>query len=249
MILYKYVSYETAKIISKTPGLRFSPSDSFNDLFETSCHFFKDYKTEEIFGEFNRENALRRYGMLCLSRSPINQLMWAHYCKDDVNGLHSGAVIGIDVEKAGLKSVGNLLIPVQYGSVIYTATKPDYNYKDSYSDSLFSGDASAFSSVDLEALQRVFLHKHSSWGYEEEIRAVKRLEENGPYIYQIPADAIVDVTFSYGLDFGDHADSLFDIFKTNLPNCVPYLCFPDKKTWQLDRVTYEKYISLAQGEN
>lgn len=78
MILYKYVDSKTADIIIKDSTLKFSKATSLNDPFElTSLHYGTNHQDEEQ--EIRFISACMSYGILSLTRNPLNPLMWAHY--------------------------------------------------------------------------------------------------------------------------------------------------------------------------
>jgi hypothetical protein len=126
-----------------------------------------------------RSRFSRNYALLSLTREPLNPLMWAHY-----GDSHQGVAIGINVEKAGLTCTKSSIIPVQYGEVIYTASKPkSINFEHSVGELMNIGkDAAGFNANFYNITKRAFLYKSSEWSYEEEVRVVKRLVDS-PYGY------------------------------------------------------------------
>ena len=74
-----------------------------NDLAASACH----------------SHLNSYYGVLSLTRNPLNALMWAHY-----GDQHAGVVIGINMEVAGFNKIETNLIPATYGDLIYTSSKP-----------------------------------------------------------------------------------------------------------------------------
>jgi len=94
--------------------------------------------------------------------------MWAHYGDN-----HRGMVIGIDSARADFHNEETCVLPAQYGSIIYSNSKPVHAYHRSDSFEVIQGRLKRFQPNVLEALQRSFLHKSSEWAYEEEVRVVK----------------------------------------------------------------------------
>ena len=96
--------------------------------------------------------------------------MWAHYADK-----HKGAVIEIDAREAGLTGT-DLLIPVQFGSVVYMKRpNPDVALArgfDALRSQAVSSGENRFEIGNYEGLQRLFLTKPMPWSYEEEVRAV-----------------------------------------------------------------------------
>ena len=100
----------------------FSQPKTFNDPFDMPS--YPDEPAEDlhaaIFGRLRTivKNSVssENTGILALTRTPGNSLMWAHYADK-----HQDMVIGIDVEAAGLTNERTNLIPAQFGSVIYVS--------------------------------------------------------------------------------------------------------------------------------
>ena len=82
MILYKYVDSKTADLILSNSTLKFSKASSLNDPFElTSLHYDSESQDSEQAIRFIA--ASMSYGILSLTRNPLNPLMWAHYAKGE----------------------------------------------------------------------------------------------------------------------------------------------------------------------
>ena len=109
--------------------------------------------------------------VLCLTRSPTNGLMWAHYAQG-----HRGAVIELDVEKAGFMKEEENLVPAQFGSVVYSSRRPNHAYASSVAEGIEVGGTHRFVIGQYEKWQRLFLTKPLVWSYEEEVRIVKCLD-------------------------------------------------------------------------
>jgi hypothetical protein len=126
MILYKYVSFEVGSKILECSSVRFTQAKFFNDPFDlpTYPESKGDNPVEGIFAKLH--TMAKQFiwadntGILALTRTPTNPLMWAHYADN-----HRGLVIGIDAEAAGFAEEKNNLIPAQYGSVIYVSKSQD----------------------------------------------------------------------------------------------------------------------------
>ena len=168
------MSFNSAKAAIENSSIGFSCLEDLNDPFECSALCFEE--SEELasrlqFGaHFNRLS--RKYGVLSLTRNPLNALMWAHYGDD-----HRGVVIGIDVEKAGLNDLANSVIPAKFGEIIYTSTIPRNHLPTSTTESLMEVgiQSSSFHEDSYELFKNAFLYKDLSWGYEEEVRIVKNI--------------------------------------------------------------------------
>lgn len=116
-----------------------------------------------------------RVGVLCLTRNPLNLLMWAHYCGD-----HKGAVIELDEEHPFFTNT----FPV-----VYSKKRPIYELSD------FMG-----TTVPLAD----FYVKSDIWDYEQEVRISKPLNrakdvstqnnEEPVFVYDLPPECILGVT-------------------------------------------------------
>jgi DUF2971 family protein len=124
MILYKYVSFETGKKILEQNYVRFTQPKFFNDPFDLPTYPKKatpnaiDGMLENIRTWGKGYIWAENIGILSLTRTPNNPLMWSHYANK-----HEGMVIGFDAVKAGLTCEKSNLIPAQYGSVIYVSKR------------------------------------------------------------------------------------------------------------------------------
>lgn len=174
MILYKYLSVERAQRVLSEQTLHFSLPTYFNDPFDTprvatngsirSTNDFIDGIQARLKSLIYRSTS----GILSLTRTTTNALMWAHYADS-----HKGVILGFDVGEAGFLEEDSNIIPAHFGSVIYTRqrVKGVYNSK-SLSESVI-GETFHFQSENYEKGQRLFLMKPLDWAYEEEVRVVK----------------------------------------------------------------------------
>jgi hypothetical protein len=77
MILYKYVSYEVAELIIETSRIGFSCIEDLNDPFEGTSLRFRtsdDLPESTVLGAV-RERMSRKFGVLSLTRTPLNPTM------------------------------------------------------------------------------------------------------------------------------------------------------------------------------
>jgi Protein of unknown function (DUF2971) len=153
---------------------------AFNDLFEGRACLTYD-PAEETRYISSRENMLLNYHeqeafVYCLTRSPLNPVMWAHYADE-----HKGVVLGIDVDIPFFSSPEECVLPVQQGSIIYTKTKPFHDYPMPGTELADFACPLRYAPENLERLQRLFLYKSSDWAYEEEVRVIKHKKLLAPY--------------------------------------------------------------------
>lgn len=182
MILYKYVSFKTAVSIVKNSTIGFSCLEDLNDPFEgTSAHFEDNGDVPaSIVANAVRNRMSRGFGVLSLTRTPLNPTMWSHYGDD-----HRGVVIGIDVDTANLNSSETNLVPAKYGDVIYSSTVPKKQLPQLSTERLMAvgSEIEAFEEQDYELFKRTFLYKALPWNYEEEVRIVKNINSNSSSRY------------------------------------------------------------------
>lgn len=213
MILYKYIGPADLEKILESNSIGFRQPGLFNDPFEITAA----YPTPEpidVIGQIRTEAKRRMLGenhaILSLTRSSTNPLMWAHYGHS-----HRGWAIGIDVNHEIFTSHEKNTVPVQYGNVIYTESKPTQEFLalSKQGTPFQPGGQVAFLPHHFEKLQRAFLFKPAEWAYEEEVRVVKccngisseefqeypagtfrLIDAGGPlYALRLPQDAIVSV--------------------------------------------------------
>lgn len=175
MILYKYVSFEAALTILKTKSLGFSHLEDFNDPFEGTALGVIQSDIEGIssdrFIQQCKDKFSRRFGVLSLTRAPLNPLMWSHYADS-----YNGVVIGIDTQKAGLEDIEKFMIPAQRGEIIYLATAPKNPIELTQYEIQQIAEAIDIDKRKYEDLcKRAFLYKSLYWAYEEEVRVVKNI--------------------------------------------------------------------------
>ena len=177
MILYKYMSLRAAREVIDTQSLGFSCLEDLNDPFECTAFGFKDSSDSSvsvgIATDACRNRFSRKYGVLSLTRQPLNALMWSHY-----GDAHQGVVLGFDCDLAGFSDPQINVIPSQYGEMIYSATKPHKDLPVVTEHELMEiGGSLRFDSNSFNLIKRAFLYKSLEWAYEEEVRIVKNIEK------------------------------------------------------------------------
>ncbi|EMF04575.1 hypothetical protein F518_17350 [Serratia marcescens VGH107] len=254
MILYKYVDSDTAELIIQKSTLKFSKASSLNDPFElTGLHYGSKEQYKEQLLKFVA--ASMSYGILSLTRTPMNPLMWAHYGKgknhDDKKGIlldkdnnsHAGVVFGIDANEAELNDEDLNVIPAKYGSVIYASTKPHTPYINSENHNFFEGMQFEFNPDILEALHRTFLYKPAYWAYEEEVRVVRNISRFRTEIQSIKKTSIKEVYIGIRNAFKhDYLVTMRQKIKESLPCCHVYVCFFDIYEWTFTKISIDEAI-------
>lgn len=177
MILYKYMSFEAAKAVIDNESIGFSCLEDLNDPFECTAFGVSDDNeslvTASVATNACKNRFSRNYGVLSLTRQPLNSLMWSHYGDE-----HQGVVLGFDVDVAGFSNLAACIIPSQYGEVIYSATKPHKDLPIISEENLMTiGKDLKFDSDAFNLVKRAFLYKSIEWSYEVEVRVVKNISE------------------------------------------------------------------------
>jgi len=189
LILYKYYGFGSGLSALKSSQLGFRTPKDFNDPFELTYLSNAEGPGAKLSELDHRIEELKKsVSILSLTRTPLNPLMWAHYGED-----HSGFVIGYEVEDEFLTSKEYNLVPVDSGDVVYTNTKNSHRLNYASMDlihKLYLASQGAPLDPDERSnienlVRKVFLTKHASWVYEEEVRVVKvpysLFEETGNY--------------------------------------------------------------------
>jgi hypothetical protein len=262
MILYKYASLNDGSKILDGSSICFTQPKFFNDPFDLPFYPEEENAdpTERIFG--NLRTMAKNYiwtentGILSLTRTPTNPLMWAHYAEK-----HQDVVIGIDAIAAGLADEKANLIPAQYGSVIYVSRRQDKPFIGKPQTDLAVGSTYAFPQEHYEKLQRLFLHKPLYWSYEEEVRVVKCLKgiarsspdtpsghfevvtdvDRDLHLYSLPPRSITELYIGFRMDVFA-ADALFHQAKQHRPELAVYECQLDSGSLS---VGFREYVTLA----
>lgn len=151
-MLYKYVGHEDPNELIKI--LKFFIEDG--TIRATRPHDFNDpaeFKAKFSFDAYMlRGNLLLDTGVICLTRTDTNYLMWSHYASS-----HSGFCIGFD--DAIVEALDDRHTALN-GDVEYVKSPPEVNF--------YTADV-------YDIVRAIFLHKGESWKYEEEFRIISEL--------------------------------------------------------------------------
>lgn len=254
MILYKYYNAENGLKAIESRRLGFRTPKHFNDPFELTALSNGDGPGTKLDTLRSLVESLKeQVVILSLTRSPLNPLMWAHYGRE-----HSGIVVGYDIEGPFLNSQKYSLIPADTGDVIYTHTKSPFKMTPETMSALQrvyhwgfgSGESPVYEQQAIA--RRLFLTKHASWVYEEEVRIVKIADsffEETCNFQANPLRAIEpDDDLPEGLHLYSHKVSICEIYlgvkNTSLDDplaeltleradCPIYKLYVDDASWQL----------------
>ena len=97
----------------------------------------------------NREKSINNSGILCMSKSNDNLLMWSHYAN-----AHAGVCLGFTPHEKSLQKGEFFHVPLEV------------NYIDSYVPTNYCAEK-------LEAIKYNISTKQSMWSYEQEVRILK----------------------------------------------------------------------------
>lgn len=176
MILYKYYGFNAGIAALKSSQLGFRQPDKFNDPFEFTFLHDGSNASEQDKLEDKIQSIKESVVVLSLTRNQLNPLMWAHYCED-----HTGFVVGYEVDDDFFTSDEFNLVSVHDGDVVYTNTKNRHELtldRNGPIHNIFLLTQGAPLSVQEKEsirnlMRKMFLTKHASWVYEEEVRIIK----------------------------------------------------------------------------
>lgn len=224
MILFKYMALATARRILETSRVGFSRASFFNDPFDTpiATPVPTANPIEGIFADIGAQGKSivweENTAFLSLTRTPANQLMWAHYADN-----HRGAVLAIDTNRAGFLDTETNFIPAHFGAIIYSRERPSGHYHSTFTTPVAVGATHRFVLDHYEKWQRQFLTKPLEWAYEEEVRVAKCVRDLTPgessnesglwdlidlggrplHCFAVPEDAIKGIYFGARVERAD----------------------------------------------
>lgn len=229
MILYKYIDNASLDRFFKDGyiSIKFTPHSEFNDPFESYGYALDD---ESVASLTMRYEINQNLACLCLSKNPLNVLMWSHYADK-----HQGFVVAIDTEKAGFDDEAKCLITAPKGEIVYLESRIKSKLKISQENI-----------YDTDIISKLLLTKSLHWKYEEEIRIIKKtnlLQKQGTVLI----DKIIDLKSITGIYIGINNKMVDEIIRNNnaletliLNKTVQlYQCEFKKSTWDLAIESYE----------
>jgi hypothetical protein len=187
-----------------------------------SCSLLKQIYDKSIdFSNMAREMIEREFGILCLSKSFNNPLMWGHYASD-----HEGIMFEFDFSKIPEKSM------------LYTSIKK-VHYQRDYPEMAFSTllglNNELFPEQGEEFMRILSFTKHDAWEYEQEYRSLasnNALDENN--LSRIPKECFKSITIGCSADSGN-VELIADLAKKELPLTNVYQNQLDPKNYNLIR--------------
>jgi len=233
-ILYKYTSTQGIKYVLENGELCFTSAMLLNDPFEVVANmepFVARSKERFPFGRyeiFHRYNAwkvasfaTRKIGILSLSKSPKQILMWSHY-GDSLGGLAFGFDAG--TELLSKSTFGEIKGPRQV----------DYVERRINIDRPLN-----------ECLRSMVLSKAKCWEYEQEVRCLRELDgSEDRRIMPFSPDSLVQIILGPRLGI-EYIRQCFEIRKERYPKATILLAVPNPTEFAIDLIPA---ITLRQIE-
>ena len=223
MILYKYLSPKRFGVLENRK-IAFPRLTHMNDPYEGQISWMlledeqkeaenDDFRIERIQYQVHIEKTINQFGILCLSNTPDNILMWSHYAAN-----HQGFLIGFDTSHD-----------------FFNTTEKEIDYHWQLTETLIAPGFGSVRPIEYRrqllniptngnySLYNVFFAKSYHWQYEKEYRIVKNVlevtsnyhfEQRGKIMFlEFPVDAIKE--FILGLNTSkEHVNALNDLAKT-----------------------------------
>lgn len=162
------------------------------------------------------------YGILCLSESCNNPLMWGHYAND-----HKGIMFEFDFEKIPRDSK----LHESIRKVHYQEEYPEMGY-----ETLLGLNNSIFPELSPTFMKTLAFTKQKAWEYEMEYRSFasnSALDENK--LSTIPKICFTSITLGCSMK-DENMNQALELTKTHLPSCDIYLNQLSSKSYSLNRV-------------
>lgn len=239
MILYKYISMDSLNHIFRDNliSIKFTPFSDFNDPFESYGASIEPYDDDSLVHLTMRHELNEKLACLCLSRDPLNVLMWSHY-----GDKHKGLVIGFDSESAGFEDESNFIITASKGSINYKSERNKKGVRVTC-ENIYTEDVS----------KELLLNKSLHWSYEDEVRIIKRTDllepVDGHLIHRIANKWAIKELY---IGMRNHNFSEMCSKNKSLEDIVLnakvslYRCDFKVGTWDLDK---ENFTYYKNGEN
>lgn len=179
--LYKYVS--NPQFFLDDFYIRATQVTALNDPFEVRFSKSGLEKAESRYGEQlmclfdNFEFERHLFGVVCLSETRDNLLMWSHYANE-----HKGCVLGFAISEQGSKSLidGSFRFFENYkASKGFDGNIKNVTYRSSlkYEHDFLESELSEYCLFDESFKEEIYRVKSNDWMYEKEQRAVLPLEQ------------------------------------------------------------------------
>lgn len=167
-LIYKYYGFKSGLLALKKKTLGFNIPSQFNDPMEGRLWLHQNGVQSSLLDTF-----LDNIGILCLTKNPLNPLMWSHYGEN-----HTGFVIGYDVNEPTLGAQRDSVFSVEDGQVFFSTEFNADNIQNAVVDALqwaICGMEEPPSELIKKIIRHILLMKQECWQYEQETRVVKVL--------------------------------------------------------------------------
>jgi len=164
----------------------------------------------------NLKSLLRGIGVVCLSTTPKNILMWSHYAK-----YHQGFVCEFKVKVYVEEDLAAAAIKLIAFPIDYKNERPVFTYDEP---------------SEMEALKKFLLAKYDAWSYEREYRVLDF--ERGPGIHHYDRDnllvGIIAGAKMCSSDFSKLSKEVEILQKTSIPELQLYKAEMNKSHYQIE---------------
>ena len=236
-IVYKYVTEARTDILEKRQ-IRFTSHRDLNDPFE--CRFAMEpfeqereaaqkdgYRWETAEIEVWLEEQ-RQLGILSLSATPANLLMWSHYAEE-----HKGFVIGFDAQHSWFDEG-----QAYFEERIYSTTKVFLGL-DGLQLVEYARDMPK-TGRPREIPFGAFVTKSKDWYYEQEVRKFRHLSEatdvdGAVHLFEFPDDLVREVILGCRSS-SQLADRVKELKRSSLPHLTLKKARVDGRTYALQIV-------------
>lgn len=183
----------------ESPYLRFTPNFCLNDPFENSPSLTTNEHINSLVGDegsfFDRSrrryqitgNHMNDYGVICLSETHDNLLMWSHYCDE-----HNGVVIEFDIDEENIYDIFQQPYREEFDSFLFK--KVDYRKSRNIPPNFITG-------LKGDIGKYYFFIKSDEWIYEKEHRiALSLFSADKIYDTKKSSELPIDVDSDVNLD-------------------------------------------------
>jgi hypothetical protein len=197
MKLYKYVRQERVDVV-RDRMIRFTPPGYLNDPFECRLAFtaLTGNERDDHIRSW-RQWASIQYGILCLTKRPDSQVMWAHYGE-----AHRGFVLEFESDNSFFDDRRyEAIIDWKWFGEGPPLVHPGFG---TLKDVSYSDDRPCTDNPEEIPLESLFV-KSKDWAYEQEVRMILPLHtadkndyENGVHLFRFPPAALTGIILGAG---------------------------------------------------
>ncbi|HHP7423661.1 TPA: DUF2971 domain-containing protein [Enterobacter roggenkampii] len=188
----------------------------------TSSSLLKElYDTAINFSNIARRMMENQFGILCLSKSFNNPLMWGHYASD-----HKGIMFEFDFSRVSHKT--RLYCSIK--EVNYQSDYPEMSY-----ETLLGLNNAIFPEQSKEFMKILSYTKHDAWKYEQEYRSLasnNALDKDN--LAEIPKECFKSITIGCSADESS-IEHVANLVKKEMPDTKIYHNSLDSKNYKLIR--------------